>query len=324
MNDEIKTAKGTSLSRLTVGTVQFGLPYGIANSSGQPSYKEARDILATAHKGGVNCLDTAVAYGTSEEVIGRALTELDMKDDFVVVTKVPPLPEGVKSVAEVDSFVEESVLNSLQRLRLDSVPVCMFHRENDYRYWESLWKLHQRGLVSFIGASTETPDRALDIISGGDAGAVQIPSNLLDRRFSGKRVFQAAREQGVTLFVRSIYLQGALLLPLELLTGSLASFEPVLLKLRELAHQSGLAMEELSMRYMLGIEGVSSLVIGVESVAQMRHNVELAGKGALPPDLKARVDELVPQLPERLLNPARWRTVAEAPQPQPNSALSAA
>jgi aryl-alcohol dehydrogenase-like predicted oxidoreductase len=322
MDDKIMSAKSVPLSRLTVGTVQFGLPYGIANSSGQPTYGEARDILATACEGGINSIDTASAYGTSEEVIGRALEELRFKDDFIVTTKVPPVPEQAQSVAEIDSFVEDAVLNSLQRLRLNYLPVCLFHRENDFCYRESLWKLRERGLVRFIGASVEMAEGASGTISIGNAGPVQIPSNLLDRRFLDKGVFQAAKSQGVTLFVRSIYLQGVLLMPVESLIPSLAGLKPILWELRQLAFRSGLTMEELCMRSMLGVQGVSSLVIGVESVAQMRRNLELGEKGALAPDVKAEVDKIVPRLPERMLNPACWATQAKVQEPQVNAMLS--
>ena len=82
---------GLSLSRMMLGTVQFGLPYGVANHTGQPSYDEVVRIVAAAVEGGVNCFDTAAAYGTSEEVLGNALHELGLADQVTVVTKVFPL-----------------------------------------------------------------------------------------------------------------------------------------------------------------------------------------------------------------------------------------
>src|SRR5690349_2612636 len=89
------TFAALELSQLMLGTVQFGMAYGIANKSGQPAYEEARDILAAAYEGGVNCLDTAASYGNSEATIGRALQELGLREQFAVVTKVPPVPPGL-------------------------------------------------------------------------------------------------------------------------------------------------------------------------------------------------------------------------------------
>ena len=73
------------LSQLMLGTAQFGVQYGIANTKGQPSYEDVRGILACAFEGGVNCLDTSVAYGASEELIGRALQELSLAERMIVV-----------------------------------------------------------------------------------------------------------------------------------------------------------------------------------------------------------------------------------------------
>ena len=115
------------LSQLMIGSAQFGTDYGIANRSGQPSYQAILDILACAYEGGVNCVDTAAAYGSSEEVLGRALAELRIADEFIVATKVPPLPEELSSTQTADEIVEESVTRSLQRLRLEVLPICLLH-----------------------------------------------------------------------------------------------------------------------------------------------------------------------------------------------------
>ena len=96
-----------------LGTVQLGLPYGIANRTGQPSYQEARDILACAYEGGVNCLDTAAIYGTSEEVLGRALAELGIAEEMTIVSKVHHMAQGL-DVATAAAIVEESVVQSLK------------------------------------------------------------------------------------------------------------------------------------------------------------------------------------------------------------------
>ena len=78
-------------SKMQLGTVQFGLDYGIANTSGKPSYETARDIIAVAWEGGINTLDTAAAYGDSEEVIGRVLAELNLQGEMQIISKVPPV-----------------------------------------------------------------------------------------------------------------------------------------------------------------------------------------------------------------------------------------
>ena len=146
-------------SRLAVGTVQFGLPYGVANRVGQPSYREVREILACAMDNGVNTLDTAAAYGESEEVVGRALRELDAREQVIVITKVRHLtrmPEP-RTRANVERWIRDSVVSSLARLGLDSVPVCLFHNFNDVAYMDILRELRDEGLVQHTGASLSVP-----------------------------------------------------------------------------------------------------------------------------------------------------------------------
>ena len=144
------------LSRLMLGTAQFGMPYGIANITGRPSYETVRDILACAYEGGVNCLDTAASYGESEEIIGKALAELGIADRIIVITKVCHMKNQYLSRQGADNVVLKSVTRSLKRLRLDALPFCIFHNEYNFRYMDSLIKLKDKGLVRHVGVSVST------------------------------------------------------------------------------------------------------------------------------------------------------------------------
>ena len=111
------------LSQLMLGTAQFGLNYGIANKSGQISYKTVSDILVCAYEGGVNCLDTAASYGMSEEVLGKSLAELGLTTKMIVVSKISPMVDEYLSSKVADKIVEESVTRSLKLLQLDVLPI---------------------------------------------------------------------------------------------------------------------------------------------------------------------------------------------------------
>jgi aryl-alcohol dehydrogenase-like predicted oxidoreductase len=300
------SVNGLPLSRLSVGTAQFGLPYGIANKIGQPSFKEVREILAIAYEGGINCLDTAVLYGMSESIIGQALHDLGLMNSFIVVTKVPPVPAHLTSISQIDDFVEGAVNQSLLNLRLDTLSICLFHRANDGRYLESLQRLHERGSVERVGVSVDSPNAASDVLAAGDMDVIQFPTNLLDKRFLKQGIFEEAKFRDTLVFVRSIFLQGAILMPVESLATPLVKLLPTLRLLRQVAHEHDIEIEELAFRYMLNQEGISSLVVGVESAKQMRHNVQLLNKGALPSALKDAVDSAVPEIAEEILNPSNW------------------
>ncbi len=297
---------GLTISRLTLGTVQFGLHYGIANKSGQPSYETARDIIACAYEAGVNCLDTAAAYGTSEEVIGKALTELGIADKVIIATKIHHLEPGL-SVSEADAAVEQCITTSRRRLRLEVLPICMFHIESNFlEYAESLAKMKERGLIKHVGSSTMTPEATLKIAGSGVAEAVQIPTSILDRRFVASGLLDRAADRSVAVFVRSIYLQGLLLMPEQDIHPQLADVIPVRRNLSALAHNSGISLTELAIRYLLGIPGITSLVVGVDTVDQMGENAALFAKGPLAPDLQLAVTQTVPDLPEAIIAPTMW------------------
>jgi aryl-alcohol dehydrogenase-like predicted oxidoreductase len=295
------------LSRLMLGTVQLGLPYGIANRTGQPSYQEARDIIACAYEGGVNCLDTAAVYGSSEEVLGRALAELRIADKMIVVSKVHHMAQGLDA-ATAAAIVEESVVQSLKRLRLETLPVCLFHIEGNFAYVETLLRLRERGLVRHVGSSVMTPAATTAIVRSGLAEALQIPTSILDRRFShpdGGIIRQAA-DRGIAVFVRSIYLQGLLLMPEEDILAELAEVIPVRRRLEALADEAGMHLSELAVRYVLGLDGVTCSVVGIETLEQMQQNVAMFAKGPLDARLRQAVEAAVPDLPDKILMPNQW------------------
>ena len=286
-------------SRLMLGTVQFGLEYGIANESGKPSFDRVCEIVKTAFEGGVTALDTAAAYGTSEEVLGAALERLGLREAMTVVSKVPPIPDGAD--AEAERFIERSLRESLRRLRLGRLAVCLLHREEDLRHLPLLEKMVGRGLTDGVGVSLDS-NRFL-----AEAAAVrylQLPCNLLDRRFDA--FWPVAMQKKIHVFARSVYLQGLLLMPEARIRPNLSAVIPVRRGLEAVARETGCTMAELCMRYVLSNPAVASVLTGVDTPEQMRENLRVAALGPLPAAVLGRVQACVPDLPEPLVRPALW------------------
>lgn len=305
----LSSLHGVPLSRLMLGTVQFGMIYGVANRTGQPAYQEVLAIVAAAIEGGVNGFDTAAAYGASEQVLGRALHELGVAERVAVVTKVRPLGAEVLADAALASrAIEQSLAESRQRLRLDCLPVVLFHREADAAYLHVLGELRDRGWLQQIGVSCDNrPGPAARFVAADNVSALQIPGNVLDRRHQRSGVFRAAAARGVAVFIRSVYLQGLLVMPADDIPANLRDVLPVRRQLAALAGDAGMSLAELACRYMLSQDGVTFVLTGVETVAQVRENLAIFGRGPLPGDLLAAIDAAVPELPESLLTPSMWR-----------------
>ncbi|MFA6665788.1 MAG: aldo/keto reductase [Armatimonadota bacterium] len=294
-----------SLSRLTLGTVQMGMSYGIANRTGVPPYEESREIIKYAFDAGINCLDTAAAYGDSEEVIARALRELGIEGRMVVVTKVPHL-EGGLGIADADRLVRKSVLKSLKRLNMETLPICLFHQESNAEYLESLLKLKDAGLVGRAGCSVMTPHATSHIVEEGLAEAIQVPGSILDRRFFDLGICNKAAEKGITVFLRSIYLQGLLVMPEGNIGAEHAEVVPSRRRLKRIADEAGITLSELGLRFALSIKDVASVLVGVDTSSQMQENIRMFKKGPLPPRLLDAVCQAAPALPENIIMPNKW------------------
>ena len=276
-------------SKLMLGTVQFGMNYGVANTTGKPSFETVKTILKAAYDGGVTALDTAPAYGDSEEVIGRALGELGLTDRFRIVTKIPKLPDG----CDAERFIAESLENSLRRLRIDRAAAALLHAEEDCPYLDVLNSMVKRGLIAAAGVSLNTAAHRAD---GDAADCLQVPASLLDRRFDN-----CFGNPGRRVFIRGAYLQGMLLMP------EAKVFIPEVVERRRKLEKLGLPMAELALRYLFSKPEPKSVLTGVETVAQLEENVRIA---ALPPlgesDLQAVESIAFPELPEMCVSPYFW------------------
>ncbi len=276
-------------SRLLLGTVQFGLNYGIANTQGKPSFDRVKAILKTALDNGITSLDTAAAYGDSEEVLGKALAELGIADRMTVVSKVPPLPPNCDAL----EFITNSVTNSLKHLRLPVLPLVLFHNELDWCRHEELSSLIAKGMIKAAGVSLDSLECAA---TADESPFVQLPCNVFDHRFDDKIKNHSTGQ----IFIRSVYLQGLAVMPKEKIPF------PELLAYREKLESFGMPMQELCMRYLLSFPGGVSVLTGVDTPEQLQENCRMAALGPLPADLLKQVSETVPLLPERLIRPKLW------------------
>ena len=131
--------------KLALGTAQFGLPYGIANQSGQVSREEVKEILTIARLNYIDTLDTAITYGESEACLG----EVGL-DGFKVITKLPAFPENIQNI---NSWVNNQMQASLKRLNTSSLYATLLHRPEQLltskgdALWRSLEKLKEDGFI---------------------------------------------------------------------------------------------------------------------------------------------------------------------------------
>jgi aryl-alcohol dehydrogenase-like predicted oxidoreductase len=214
-----RTKHDRFISCLCMGTVQLGMPYGIANQSGMPDKAAALGLLTAAMDAGITLFDTAHAYGQSEMRLGLVQDGLAQKH-ATILTKLSPLDDTAEhSLKPLEAKVEASVRQSLQDLNLPSLPYLLLHRashlrEQDGKIWSLLLDFQKQGLIEKLGVSVATPQEALDALCVPEVECIQLPYNLLDWRWEQAGIPELlARRPDVLVLARSAFLQGLFMLP---------------------------------------------------------------------------------------------------------------
>ena len=291
---------------LTLGTVQLGLPYGVANRHGQPDDDETRAILDLAWQNNVCVFDAARAYGDSEARIGRWRAERGAAG-LRIVSKIPPVPAGAPS--ERRAFVREQIATSRTALQSAQIDVMMMHKGEDLLDEAVVAELQDataRGAIGAFGASLYDPAIGLRVLEAVPLAAMQVPASLVDKRFESAGVLKQARAAGVIMFARSAFLQGALLLEPERLPPHLLALKTPITAIRQLAVKTGRPAAEILLVAARDIHGVDSVVVGVERAAQLRPHLSAIASPPLKPGERAWLDEQVNDVPEAAVDPSRW------------------
>ena len=290
------------ISALVLGTVQFGLDYGVANTTGKPSQTTVNRMLATAFEAGVNTLDTASMYNQAESVLGRALGDLGMRDRIFICSKARPHEEASGTPEEQ---ITAAVERSLRVLGVERIGLYLLHGYHALPYVGALHRKREAGDIGAVGVSVYSVEEALGAIATPGVDAIQHPVSVLDQRFLRAGVLDRAAEAGVATFARSVYLQGVVTMAVPELPAPMTELGWILTRLRELA--GDLTIEELALRYVASLSGVTGVVVGMETHEQMERNLAAVLAGPLDGPLVEAIGEEVPELPDDIINPGFWR-----------------
>ena len=255
------------MNKVALGTVQFGLDYGIANEAGQVSLDEAQCVLSLARENKIDVLDTAIAYGTSEEVLGKVGV-----DGFRVITKLPSLPDDQNNVAR---WVTEQVRESLARLGQKRLYGLLLHRSEDLsgskggQLIQALADVKNDGIVQKIGASIYSPDELEAVFNKIKIDLVQAPFNVVDRRLQSSGWLDRLKDDGVEVHTRSAFLQGLLLMERSEIPSKFSRWSCLWDQWHKKLKVLGVSPLAASLAYPLSIEQVDQVTVGVDSAAQL-------------------------------------------------------
>lgn len=288
-------------SRITLGTVQFGMSYGVSNQDGVVDESEVASILEEAKGAGIDTLDTAINYGNSEAVLGS----LGVKD-FKVVSKLSDFPDGDLEVTE---WTRVEILSSIERLGTQSLYSVLFHKPSELssdsgpKYYEALNQLKLDGLIEKIGVSICAPEELKFLVANFDIDLVQAPLNIIDQRMVRSGWASELENRGIEFHTRSSFLQGLLLMKADERPEFFGRWQNFWDEWDQWLLETGLAPLQACIRYALSISEVERVVVGVHSRDQLKQIVS-ASHGPSPelPNWTATID------PE-LINPSLWKNL---------------
>lgn len=287
--------------KLALGTVQFGLRYGVANANGQVASSEVVAILRTARDAGIDTLDTAISYGTSEQRLG----ELGVRD-WKIVTKLPPLPPGLD---DVRVWVGEQLASALRRLDVSRLDGLLMHKPSDLlgshgvQYARALQDVRHQGQVLAVGYSIYSPDELDALCDVFPPDLVQAPFNVLDRRLANSGWMSRLAGRGVRIHTRSVFLQGLLLMPSASRPAWFGRWFALLDGWQRACREFRRSPLEMALGFALAHPEIERVVVGVDSATQLEEVI----KAALAPPLSVNDFPAIESSDLELIDPFKWK-----------------
>lgn len=290
--------------KISIGTAQFGGKYGVANRVGEVSEDQVLEILSEARVKGIKKLDTAPSYGIAEKKLGKCGVQ-----DFLITTKVTNI---ASDVSDIRGHVQSEIEGSLKRLGVNFLDTVLFHNEinleghRGYLAYQALNDLRQQGVIKKIGISTYFSPSFETILNEYSFQAIQVPYSIVDRRlesFNSRPILQE-----IDIQVRSIFLQGLLLMKGEDAIKKCQAWAMKLATWENFLNEHKLSAYEAALYFGLSNSGVSTLVVGFDSLQQLQTLCITSDRfnGSL-----SYADEGLRSEDENLLNPFAWEKCNE-------------
>ena len=287
-------------SKLILGTVQFGLKYGINNTIGKPKKNEVLNLLKVAYSSGIRVLDTAEAYGNAHQLIGDYHKKQE-KFKFKIISK---FPYDIKH-----NLIKSKVLEYLDIMYVKTLDVIMFHSfdsfQSNYNSLNTLNELKSDGLINNIGVSVYTNTQLESLLNEDLITVVQLPFNVLDNFSVRGGLINKLKEKGKIIHTRSAFLQGLFFKNLTDNLSIVQALKPHLNILKQITKREACSMEELALSYCVNQNNINNVIIGVDSISQLTANINATNYIINEETFKCINNINVKNL--ELLNPSLWK-----------------
>ena len=292
--------KDLSDQRICLGTATFGLDYGITNQQGKLPQKDIEKILARALECGICEIDTAQAYGDAEERLGQ----IGLKD-FQVTTKISPSGDNI-TLGKWN--ISRSLDLSLSRLKVESCHGFLLHdtgplhNDGAEQIAKELHQLKSEKRVSRIGFSSYDPTEAELLCERYDFDMVQLPFNLLDQRAVESGALARLKKRGVSVSVRSVFLQGLLLSPPSTSQNNANLPLEAVEEFHQRCQKHRVTPLQAALGFVLQEKDISSIVLGCASLKEWEEILSVIKQPRATISWSPQID-----LQKEMLDPRRWQ-----------------
>ena len=295
---------------LCLGTVQFGMDYGIRGQK-KPQLSEAIKMLDYATKNGIDSIDTANAYGVAEDVVGEfiKIRTIPRNDIFLISKFKPNLLDDV-SPSDYYSVMKGNLEDTLKRLHTDYLDAYMLHSS---RYvWndeiiDSVARLKREGYVRHCGVSVYETDEAKKVIERTNCDFMQLPFSIFDQRMKNEGVFELAHENpGTIIHSRSAFIQGLILMKEKEVPPFLEKAKPIVRKIDELCNRLNISKIALAMCFVKREETISHLVFGVDNIDQLKENISVF-EHSISDDIIDEISREFADIETDIVMPSLWK-----------------
>ncbi len=288
------------MSKIALGTVQFGIDYGINSENGQVRPEEVRSILNYAHSQNIDLLDTAPAYGNSEKVLGAANVQ-----NFKVVTKTRHFDNAEISNDDIE-LLKKDFSCSLADLRQESFYGVLVHNASDLlkpgskKLFDQLESLKQAEKIKKIGVSVYDNKQLQSILENFDIDIVQLPFNILDKRLIDSGMLSILQNRGIEVHARSVFLQGLLLMSNQDRPRKFHRWNALWKTWHEWLNDNQITALEAAIRHAVSMPEISKVLVGVDTKDQLKEII-IASDGIFP-----NIPAELYTNDVNLLNPSNW------------------
>lgn len=265
--------------RLCLGTVQFGMDYGIRGQK-KPALSDAIGMLDYATQNGITDIDTAFAYGEAEDVVGEFLKKKTIdRNKLFISSKLKPNDLDEIPHDQLKSTINEHLDRSLKRLNTDYLDSYMLHSSR-YAFnddiLEALYEVKKEGRIKHCGVSVYYPDEAKKCIESDFVDFMQLPFSVFDQRMQNEGVFDLAKEKNnIQIHSRSAFIQGLILMRENEVPPFLQGAKPILAKIDKLSKKYEISRIEIALLFVKHFDAISHLVFGVDNMEQLKENINI-------------------------------------------------